>query len=199
MRTTIEIDDDVLALALARARRPRGRVDRPRHLASRPHGAAAPRESQPPRATRRGALVAYLLDINVLIALLDAGHVQHEAAHQWLGRVGHSAWATCPLAENGVVRIVGSSRDPNPRHPHAGARARAGTRRSLGRSRGCGSRRRAPVRAGSGRQTKRHGQDTRSSPASSATAAGASIVSTFARRLVLDAVPDGARNLEVIG
>ncbi|MCP3728367.1 hypothetical protein M3I53_35550 [Paraburkholderia sp. CNPSo 3272] len=57
--------------------------------------------------------MAYLPDINVLIALLDAGHVQHEAAHKWFGRVGHSAWATCPLTENGVVRIIGSPRYPN--------------------------------------------------------------------------------------
>jgi hypothetical protein len=40
MQTTLDIDDDVLALA--RARRPRARVDRPRHLAVRPHGEAAP-------------------------------------------------------------------------------------------------------------------------------------------------------------
>ena len=50
--------------------------------------------------------MTYLLDINVLIAPLDAGHVQHEAAHEWFGRVGHSAWATCPLTENGVVRVI---------------------------------------------------------------------------------------------
>ena len=30
--------------------------------------------------------MAYLLDVNVLIALLGAGHVQHEAAHAWSER-----------------------------------------------------------------------------------------------------------------
>jgi predicted nucleic acid-binding protein len=57
--------------------------------------------------------MAYLLDVNVLIALLDAGHVQHEAAHAWFGQVGHAAWATCPLTENGVLRIIGNPRYPN--------------------------------------------------------------------------------------
>jgi uncharacterized protein len=57
--------------------------------------------------------MVYLLDVNVLIALLDAGHVQHEAAHVWFGRVGHKAWATCPLTENGVLRIISNPRYPN--------------------------------------------------------------------------------------
>ncbi|BCQ29093.1 PIN domain-containing protein (plasmid) [Caballeronia sp. NK8] len=57
--------------------------------------------------------MTYLLDVNVLIALLDAGHVQHEAAHAWFGQVGHAAWATCPLTENGVLRIIGNPRYPN--------------------------------------------------------------------------------------
>ncbi|WP_186110655.1 TA system VapC family ribonuclease toxin [Burkholderia gladioli] len=57
--------------------------------------------------------MAYLLDVNVLIALLDTGHVHHDAAHGWFGRVGHTAWATCPMTENGVLRIIGNPRYPN--------------------------------------------------------------------------------------
>lgn len=57
--------------------------------------------------------MTYLLDVNVLIALLDSAHVQHEAAHAWFGRVGHAAWATCPLTENGVLRIIGHPKYPN--------------------------------------------------------------------------------------
>jgi predicted nucleic acid-binding protein len=30
--------------------------------------------------------VTYLLDVNVLIALVDADHVSHQAAHEWFGR-----------------------------------------------------------------------------------------------------------------
>jgi toxin-antitoxin system PIN domain toxin len=47
-----------------------------------------------------------LLDINVLIALLDAAHTFHQRAHQWWGANIKSGWASCPLTENGVVRIM---------------------------------------------------------------------------------------------
>jgi toxin-antitoxin system PIN domain toxin len=58
-------------------------------------------------------VTVYLLDINVLIALIDPGHVHHDAAHDWFARAGSGAWATCPLTENGVLRIVGHPRYPN--------------------------------------------------------------------------------------
>jgi toxin-antitoxin system PIN domain toxin len=62
----------------------------------------------------------FLLDVNVLIALIDPTHVQHDRAHDWFAAEGHKAWATCPLTENGVLRIVGSSRYPNsPGNPAA--------------------------------------------------------------------------------
>jgi toxin-antitoxin system PIN domain toxin len=55
----------------------------------------------------------FLLDVNVLIALVDPAHVQHEAAHAWFGRVGHKAFATCPITEMGLLRIVGHPKYPN--------------------------------------------------------------------------------------
>jgi toxin-antitoxin system PIN domain toxin len=55
----------------------------------------------------------YLLDVNVLIALIDPSHIWHDAAHLWFATTGQAAWATCPITENGVVRIVGHSRYPN--------------------------------------------------------------------------------------
>lgn len=55
----------------------------------------------------------FLLDINVLIALVDPAHIQHDRAHEWFGAVGQHAWSTCPLTENGVLRIVGHGRYPN--------------------------------------------------------------------------------------
>lgn len=58
-------------------------------------------------------MTRFLLDINVLIALIDPGHVQHNRAHEWFETKGHKAWATCPLTENGVLRIVGHPRYPN--------------------------------------------------------------------------------------
>lgn len=66
--------------------------------------------------------MTFLLDVNVLIALIDPGHVAHDAAHDWFGREGNRSWATCPLTENGVVRIVGNPRYPNsPGSPAAAA------------------------------------------------------------------------------
>ena len=47
-----------------------------------------------------------LLDINLLIALLDADHVFHERAHVWWAANAENGWASCPLTENGVVRIM---------------------------------------------------------------------------------------------
>ncbi len=55
----------------------------------------------------------FLLDVNVLIALIDPAHIQHDAAHEWFAVQGQQAWATCPLTENGLLRIVGHSRYPN--------------------------------------------------------------------------------------
>jgi toxin-antitoxin system PIN domain toxin len=55
----------------------------------------------------------FLLDVNVLIALIDPAHVQHDRAHAWFVSTGHQAWATCPMTENGVVRVVGHARYPN--------------------------------------------------------------------------------------
>jgi len=58
-------------------------------------------------------VIRYLLDVNVLIALIDPAHVQHDEAHEWFGRIGHRAFATCPITENGLLRIVGHPKYPN--------------------------------------------------------------------------------------
>lgn len=47
-----------------------------------------------------------LLDVNVLVALFDPDHVHHEAAHAWFPPSRGGGWATCPLTENGVVRVL---------------------------------------------------------------------------------------------
>ena len=58
-------------------------------------------------------MTRYLLDVNVLIALIDPAHVEHDQAHRWFGGIGHKAFATCPITENGLLRIVGHPRYPN--------------------------------------------------------------------------------------
>ncbi len=55
----------------------------------------------------------FLLDANVLIALVDPAHVQHDLAHEWFGRVGKQGFATCPFTENALLRIVGHPKYPN--------------------------------------------------------------------------------------
>ncbi len=47
-----------------------------------------------------------LLDVNVLVALFDPDHVHHDIAHDWFAGEGRSAWATCPLTENGFLRVL---------------------------------------------------------------------------------------------
>jgi toxin-antitoxin system PIN domain toxin len=47
-----------------------------------------------------------LLDVNILIALFDAGHVHHDVAHDWFAANRGRGWATTPLTENAVLRII---------------------------------------------------------------------------------------------
>jgi len=47
-----------------------------------------------------------LLDVNVLVALFFPDHVHHDLAHDWFADHRHEGWATCPLTENGFVRVA---------------------------------------------------------------------------------------------
>lgn len=55
-----------------------------------------------------------LLDINVLIALLDESHQHHAPAKEWLVRNIDAGWASCPITQNGFVRILSQSAYPRP-------------------------------------------------------------------------------------
>ena len=55
-----------------------------------------------------------LLDVNVLIALLDSEHIHHAQARGWLRDNVDAGWATCPITENGCVRIMAQPAYPNP-------------------------------------------------------------------------------------
>ena len=55
-----------------------------------------------------------LLDVNVLIALLDAHHISHHLAQQWLSENASFGWASCPITQNGCIRVLSSPGYPNP-------------------------------------------------------------------------------------
>lgn len=57
-----------------------------------------------------------LLDVNVLVALFDPAHGNHEEAHHWFGRNRRHGWATCPMTSNGCIRVLS-----NPAYPTAEA------------------------------------------------------------------------------
>ena len=48
-----------------------------------------------------------LLDVNVLIGLFTESHVHHEIAHDWFDENRKHGWATCPIIQNGFLRILG--------------------------------------------------------------------------------------------
>ena len=56
--------------------------------------------------------MSYLLDVNVLIARSDPNHIYHQSAVDWFQSIGDQLIATCPIVENGFVRIFG-----NPNYP----------------------------------------------------------------------------------
>ena len=60
-----------------------------------------------------------LLDVNVLIALLDADHSLHGRATQWFGDHLRAGWASCPITENGCARVMSHPGYPNPLPVHA--------------------------------------------------------------------------------
>lgn len=57
--------------------------------------------------------MTYLLDVNVLIALLEQSHIGHDKAHTWFEANAAGGWATCSTTQNGVLRIMGNPRFAN--------------------------------------------------------------------------------------
>lgn len=55
-----------------------------------------------------------LFDVNVLIAMFDEQHVHHHVAHDWWRANQTGGWASCPLTQNGFVRIVSQPGYANP-------------------------------------------------------------------------------------
>ena len=58
-----------------------------------------------------------LLDVNVLIALFDSAHIRHRHARDWFSRNIRDGWASCPISQNGFVRIISQPAYPKPVPP----------------------------------------------------------------------------------
>ena len=83
-----------------------------------------PAQAREPRARYAASTAAHaatqatapraLLDVNVLIALLDADHLHHRRASAWLAENIASGWASCAITQNGCVRIMSQPGYQNP-------------------------------------------------------------------------------------
>jgi uncharacterized protein len=54
-----------------------------------------------------------LLDVNVLIALLDVDHAHHARAGEWFRGQRKGGWSSCPITQNGCVRVMSQPAYPN--------------------------------------------------------------------------------------
>ena len=55
---------------------------------------------------RKTSSMRALLDVSILLALFDRDHHHHATAMAWWTANQRDGWASCPLTENGFVRIV---------------------------------------------------------------------------------------------
>ncbi len=56
------------------------------------------------------AEAGYLLDVNVLSALVLGDHPQNGMVRRWFGNTGGTAWGTCVLTEAGFLRVMTNPR-----------------------------------------------------------------------------------------
>lgn len=143
-------------------------------------------------------MTAFLLDVNVLIALIDPAHVQHDQAHEWFSRTGRKRFATCPITENGLLRIVGHPKYANsPGPPSAVARALTAMRALPGHEFWPDSVSIADASQVDASRLSSHAQVTDAYLLALAAAHGGRLA-TLDRRLVVDAVTNGRKALEPI-
>lgn len=143
-------------------------------------------------------MTVFLLDVNVLIALVDPAHVQHEPAHEWFGRIGAKGFATCPITENGLLRVVGHPKYPNsPGAPGVVAESLAAIRRMPGHRFWADKISLADEQCVDASRLSGHSQVTDTYLLALAVAHGGRLAS-MDRRLVVDAVVGGGGALELI-
>jgi uncharacterized protein len=143
--------------------------------------------------------VTFLLDVNVLIALIDTAHIHHGPAHDWFGREGKRAWATCPITENAVLRIVGHTRYPkSPGTPAAVVPSLSSLRALPGHHFWADDISLLDTMTCDPTRLLASDQITDSYLLALACAKGGQLA-TFDRRLVTSAIPSGAEGLHLVG
>jgi toxin-antitoxin system PIN domain toxin len=55
-----------------------------------------------------------MLDVNFLIALFQPAHIHHHRAREWWRANRTHGWASCPLTQNGFIRILSQPKYPAP-------------------------------------------------------------------------------------
>lgn len=53
-----------------------------------------------------------LFDVNALLAMLDDHHVHHRAIRNWWAEHKTFGWASCPLTQNGFLRVLSQASYP---------------------------------------------------------------------------------------
>lgn len=56
-----------------------------------------------------------LFDVNMLLALSDTEHIHHARAFAWWNDHRDEGWASCPLTQNGFVRVLSGAGYTRPR------------------------------------------------------------------------------------
>ncbi|MCB1487594.1 MAG: PIN domain-containing protein [Bauldia sp.] len=54
-------------------------------------------------------------DVNALLAIFDRDHMFHPVARAWWAANARSGWATCPLTQNGFLRVMSQRSYPGHR------------------------------------------------------------------------------------
>lgn len=143
-------------------------------------------------------MTTFLLDVNVLIALIDPAHVQHDKSRAWFYCIGKQNFATCPMTENGLIRTVGLPKYPNsPGPPSSVAKLLTAFRGMPGHQFWPDNIRIAVDPFIDLGLLSNHGRVTDSYLLALAPARGGRLA-TMDHRLAPDAVSDGAASLELI-
>ena len=59
--------------------------------------------------------VRALFDVNMLLALVQPDHLFHERAHAWWDAANQKkGWASCPLTQNGFIRVASQASRERP-------------------------------------------------------------------------------------